>query len=259
MSISIALAQLDLKCGCPEDNFLVVKGAVRQAAEQDADLVLLPELWASGFDLERSRDYASSLDGGWFDRMQELAVEYAIGLGGSLIEESRGEYFNTFALYGRDGTLLGSYRKIHLFQKLNEHLHFSSGKNIVVLDSPWGRVGLAICYDLRFPEIFRSCAVAGAELILLVAEWPKRRIEDWKVLLQARAIENQCYVAAVNKVGTSMGAPLGGNSAVINPRGEILIQGGESEELLQAGLNLDDVSKIREWMPVLDDRRPGVY
>lgn len=96
-------------------------------------------------------------------------------------------------------------------------------------------------------------------MILLVAEWPRRRIEDWKILLQARAIENQCYIAAVNKVGTSMGASLGGNSAIINARGEILVQGGESEELLQAGLNLDDVSKIREWMPIFDDRRPGVY
>lgn len=129
----------------------------------------------------------------------------------------------------------------------------------MVVDSSWGKIGLAICYDLRFPEIFRSCAVKGAQLILLVAEWPSHRIEHWKTLLQARAIENQCYIAAVNKVGTSQGAALGGNSAVVNPMGEFLTLGGENQELLQADLDLDEVSKIREWMPVFDDRRPGVY
>jgi len=259
MSISIALAQLDLKQGIPHENLQKVQKVVRKTAEQGADLVLLPELWASGFDLERSSEYASVLNEGWFARMRELASENAIGVGGSLIEEDQGEYFNTFAIYGGDGKFLGSYRKIHLFQKLDEHLHFSGGKRIVVLDSPWGRIGLAICYDLRFPEIFRSCAVNGAELILLVAEWPLRRIEDWKILLQARAIENQCYIAAVNKVGTSEGAALGGTSAVINPRGEIMIQGSEKEELLHTDFSLVEVSKIRDWMPVLEDRRPGIY
>ena len=129
----------------------------------------------------------------------------------------------------------------------------------MVVDSPWGKIGLAICYDLRFPEIFRTCAVEGAELILLVAEWPRQRIEHWKILLQARAIENQCFIAAVNKSGTSMGAALGGNSALINPMGEFLTLGGENEELLQATFDLDEVSKIRDWMPVFDDRRPGAY
>ena len=259
MNISIALAQLDLKPGATEDNFLKAQEAVQQAAEQGAEIVLLPELWASGFDLEQTQVYASSLDEGWFARMQTLAVENRIGLGGSLIEESQGHYYNTFVLYDKTGDLLGSYRKIHLFQKLQEHIHFSGGEKIVVIDSPWGKIGLAICYDLRFPEIFRSCAVNGAELILLVAEWPSRRIEHWKTLLQARAIENQCYIAAVNKVGTSHGAALGGNSAVVTPMGEFLTLGGENEELLQADLDLDEVSKIREWMPVFDDRRPGVY
>ena len=259
MNISITLAQLDLKPGASEDNFLKAQEAVKQAADLEADIVLLPELWASGFDLDQTQAYASSLDEGWFTRMRALAVDNRIGLGGSMIEESQGGYYNTFVLYDKTGNLLGSYRKIHLFQKLQEHIHFSGGEKIVVADSPWGKIGLAICYDLRFPEIFRSCAVKGAQLILLVAEWPSRRIEHWKTLLQARAIENQCYIAAVNKVGTSQGAALGGNSAVVNPMGEFLTLGGENEELLLADLDLDEVSKIREWMPVFDDRRPGVY
>ena len=259
MEISISLAQLDLVAGDLKGNYIKAQEAVRQAAEQGSNIVLLPELWASGFDLEHTEEYASSITEGWFASMRTLAVENGIALGGSMIEESLGKYYNTFALYGSDGDLIGSYRKIHLFQKLKEHIHFSEGKEVVVVDSPWGKIGLAICYDLRFPELFRSCAVQGAELILLVAEWPKRRIEHWKILLQARAIENQCYIAAVNKAGTSQGAVLGGNSAVVNPMGEFLALGGENEELLQAELDLSNVAETRNWMPVFDDRRPGVY
>ena len=259
MKISISLAQLDLTLGSPENNFLKAHEAVQQASRQGSEIVLLPELWASGFDLEHAREYASSLNEGWFARMKSLAVDFGIGVGGSMIEEDQGEFYNSFVLYDKTGDLLGSYRKIHLFQKLQEHIHFKGGKKVVVVDSPWGKIGLAICYDLRFPEIFRTCAVEGAELILLVAEWPKRRIEHWKILLQARAIENQCFIAAVNKAGISQGAALGGNSAVVNPMGEFLVLGGENEELLQAAFDLDEVKKIREWMPVFDDRRPGVY
>lgn len=259
MNISIALAQLDLKVADPERNFLKVQEAVQTASQNGAEIVLLPELWASGFDLDRTRTYANSLDEGWFKRMRDLAKRNEIGLGGSLIEDDQGKYYNTFVLYDNNGDRLVSYRKIHLFQKLQEHVHLTGGAEVAVVDSPWGKLGFAICYDLRFPEIFRSCAVQGAELILLVAEWPSRRIEHWKILLQARAIENQCYIAAVNKVGNSHGAVFGGNSLVVDPMGKILIQGGEKEELLQASLDLDEVSKIRKWMPVFDDRRPGFY
>ena len=259
MKISISLAQLDLKLGDPENNILKAQEAVIQASKQGAEIVLLPELWASGFDLDHAREYASSLNEGWFARMRSLAVDFGIGVGGSMIEEDQGELYNSFVLYDKTGNLLGSYRKIHLFQKLQEHIHFKGGEKVLVVDSPWGKIGLAICYDLRFPEIFRTCAVEGAELILLVAEWPRRRIEHWKILLQARAIENQCFIAAVNKAGTSQGAVLGGNSAVVNPMGKFLTLGGENEELLQAAFDLDEVSKIREWMPVFDDRKPGIY
>jgi len=259
MKISLALAQLDLKFGDPENNFLKAHEAVHQASTQGAEIVLLPELWASGFDLAHARNYASSLTDGWFTRMSSLAEEFGIVVGGSMIEEDQEDHYNSFALYDKTGNLLGSYRKIHLFQKLQEHIYFKGGKKVAVLNSSWGKIGLAICYDLRFPEIFRSCALEGAELILLVAEWPRQRIEHWKTLLQARAIENQCFIAAVNKAGTSQGAALGGNSAVVNPMGEFLVLGGENEQLLQADIDLDQVSKIREWMPVFDDLRPGSY
>ncbi len=226
MTLRVALAQLSLDPGDLNGNDRKAEGAVEKAAENKADLVLLPELWASGFDLVHTSEYASPIGDGWYGRMKELAVKNEIAVGGSLIEDYRGEYYNTFAIYHKNGDFLGSYRKIHLFQKLQEDIHFNQGKEIKVFDSPWGRLGLAICYDLRFPEIFRSIALQGAKLILIVAEWPQSRVEHWKILLQARAIENQCFIAAVNKAGTSQGAVLGGSSTVVNPMGELLVLGG---------------------------------
>jgi len=259
MTFRVALAQMALKFGDLVGNDQKAENAVKKAVENKADIVLLPELWASGFDLAQTEKYASNLAGGWFGRMSELAVHYEIALGGSLIEEYQGDYFNTFALYNNNGDLLGSYRKIHLFQMLQENVHFNQGKEIKVFDSAWGSLGMAICYDLRFPEIFRSIAVKGAKLILLVAEWPERRIEHWKILLQARAIENQCFIVAVNKTGTSQGAKLGGCSAVVNPMGKFLVLGDENEEVLVADIELEEVNKIRRWMPIFDDRSPDVY
>ncbi|MCJ7734387.1 MAG: carbon-nitrogen family hydrolase [Anaerolineales bacterium] len=256
---NIALAQLDLLFGDPEGNFLKADAAVGKAANDGADLVLLPELWACGYDLDHADTYASSLQQGWFHHMQNMAGAHGIALGGSMIEQDQGKNYNTFALFDQGGSLLGSYRKIHLFQLLNEKKYLHAGSKLVLVDAPWGKTGLAVCYDLRFPEMFRAYAASGAEVILLVAEWPQRRINHWNILIQARAIENQLFIAAVNKVGTNQGIKLGGQSAVINPMGEILVQGGEEEELLLGEINLEDVNKVRRWMPVLSDRQPDLY
>jgi predicted amidohydrolase len=118
---------------------------------------------------------------------------------------------------------------------------------------------LSICYDLRFPEMFRVYAAAGAKLILMVAEWPETRIEHWRTLLLSRAIENQVYIAAVNKVGRSQGADLGGRSVIVDPWGERLVEGGTEEALLTARIDLALVGQVREKIPVLKDRQPDAY
>lgn len=259
MHLKLALAQAEFKLGQPDQNDAIASRMAKQAAEQGADLLLLPELWASGYDLARCEQYASPITSGWFARMASAAAEYGLVLGGSLIESEGGRYFNTFALFDEQGSLLAAYRKIHLFQLLKEEDHFQAGTELVCLDYKTTRIGLATCYDLRFPELFRGQAAAGAELILLAAEWPEKRIKHWSLLLQARAVENQCYVAAVNKVGLSQGEKLGGASSVVGPLGEILVEGGDQEALLLAEIDLDQVKKVRRWMPVLQDRKPELY
>jgi len=259
MTFKIALAQFSFPEGKPEDNYLTAENAVKTASQQGADVLLLPELWASGYDLEHCSKYASPLDQGWFEQMALLAERNQIAVGGSLIEEDQGKYFNTFLIVDKNGQRLGAYRKIHLFGFLKEERYFKAGSHLVLVDSPWGKVGLATCYDLRFPEIFRTYAVNGAEAIFLVSEWPRKRIAHWDILLQARAVENQCFIAAVNKVGISKGAALGGSSAVIDPLGNCLVRGTEKPAVLTAEIELDQARKTREWMPVLQDRNPPAY
>ncbi len=259
MSFSIALAQMTLNRAEPETNSKKADNWVRNASDQGAEIVLLPELWASGYDLKNCEIYGTPIHEGIFAKMRSMANKYNIAVGGSLIERENDAFYNTFVLYSASGEMIASYRKIHLFGWLEEDIYFKAGNQLVLVESDWGKMGLATCYDLRFPELFRAYAVKGAELILLVAEWPQRRVAHWQRLLQSRAIENQCFLAAVNKSGVSQGEKLSGYSAVINPMGEYLTQGGENEELLIASIDLKEVNKIRRWMPVLQDRKPEVY
>jgi omega-amidase len=259
MKFKIALAQIELELGCPEQNLETAKEALRAAAGKGADILLLPELWASGYDLENASRYASSLGDGWFARMGELAREAGLAIGGSLIEVEGDKFYNTFVLLDKTGRQLGYYRKSHLFDLIDEKKYFQAGYQLAVIESPWGKLGLALCYDLRFPELFRAYALQGVETILLVAEWPQRRIAHWNALLLARAIENQCFVAAVNKVGSSKGETLGGYSAVISPMGEVLVEAKAVPGVYLAEIDPDETKKIRRWMPVLQDRNKNVY
>lgn len=259
MKVTISLAQMAFAYADPEENFQRVQAWPEKAKDAGADLLLFPELWASGYDLEHSDDYAVPLGEGYFQGMAELAKEHELVIGGSLLERHQGGVYNTFTLYGQDGELIDYYRKIHLFQLLDEQTWLEPGHEMVMADMPWGKTGLSTCYDLRFPEMYRAYALAGAKVVLIVAEWPQSRVVHWSKLLQARAIENQYYVAAVNKVGTSQGAELGGHSAIIDPWGEPVVEGGNQERLLCAEIDLEEVEKARRWIPILDDRIPDAY
>lgn len=259
MKVTISLLQLAFEFGAPEKNFEKVTPLVAEAARRGSDIILLPELWASGYDLANWRNYASPLGEGDFAKMADLAVAYQCMIGGSLLELGDAKAYNTFVLYDRDGKLIQKYRKIHLFRLLEEEKYLASGGKLSVAELPWGKTGLSICYDLRFPEPYRQYAMNGVRLVLLVAEWPERRIKHWHTLLKARAIENQIFIAAVNKVGESMGARLGGRSMIVDPWGRELVYADTGETILTASINLEDVDKARKWIPVLKDRQENAY
>ena len=260
MEITVALAQMDISLGKPEQNADTAQTLATEAAAQGADLLLLPELWPTGYDLEQSALYSAPLDAGHFALMAGMARTHGLYVAGTALETNpTGKPFNTAVLYGPDGYQIGAYRKVHLWAPLGEVEHMTAGDRLPVLDLPWGRVALAICYDLRFPELWRRYADGGAQLVVIPAEWPVRRVEHWRLLLRARAVENQFFVAGCNRAGADADGEFGGHSAAVDPWAQVLVEGGAGPGLLIASLELDEVARSRRLFPFLQDRRPKVY
>jgi len=259
MTLTLSLGQMPVHLGEPEINFERVAAWTQEAARRGSALVLFPELWSTGYDLENWTKHAAPLGEGMFARLSALARDHQIALGGSVLEARGGKAYNTFAVYNAAGELVAAYRKVHLFRLMEEEKWLGPGDKLELVEMEWGLTGLGICYDLRFPEFFRRYALSGARLVLLPAEWPSRRAYHWQTLLRARAIENQMFIAACNRVGESKGEHFGGTSAVIDPWGETLIEGGSAEVLLTTEIDLAKVDEVRKRIPVFEDRRPEVY
>ncbi len=257
--ISISLAQMHIELAQPDANLEQAIGFVKQASANRSDLILFPELWSSGYDLKNAEKYIP-VNAAILEVLSGLAVSEKIAIGGSVLEKVAGQYYNTFYLIGKDGLVLAKYSKIHLFRLMNEDRWLQAGSQPQAANFSWGLAGMAVCYDLRFPELFRHYALANAKLICLPSEWPIIRIQHWKVLLQARAIENQMFVAAVNSVGQTGKETFGGASAIISPWGEVLAEGNSQDEsLLSAEVDFDEFDRVRQTIPVFQDRRPELY
>jgi len=259
MKLKISLGQFDIHHADPQTNLEKAGALAAEASQIGSQLLILPELWHSGYDLEHWQAYAQPLDQGIYAEIASLARKNRLWIAGSTLELRNGKPSNTLTIYDDEGRLKASYRKIHLFRLMDEDRWLTPGDQLQTVDTPWCRMGLAICYDLRFPEIFRQYTLSGTELILLPAQWPAARIDHWRTLVRARAIENQVFMAAVNRVGVSQDAAFGGHSAVIGPWGEGCVEGGTTEALLTTEIDLDDVHHARRRIPVIQDRRPDIY
>jgi predicted amidohydrolase len=259
MKLNLSLGQMHLHLGEPEKNFERVYAWTAESARRGSALAVFPELWPTAYDLENWPKHSDRLGEGMFARLSALAKEQRIAIASSVLEAKDGRAYNTFALYDANGDLSAVYRKVHLVPMLDEPKWLAAGDGLTLVEAEWGMTGLGICYDLRFPEMWRKYALGGARLALLPAEWPSRRAYHWQTLLRARAIENQMFVAACNRVGESKGEHFGGGSAVIDPWGEAVVEGGSSEALLTAEIDLDKVDEVRSRIPVFKDRRPDVY
>lgn len=259
MTVRVGLVQLD--CSTSES----VAHRVTRTLElidkvaPDVDMLVLPELWHVGaFDVDAARQHAQAIDGPLVSSMGALAAEHNIWLhGGSFCElADDGRHFNTSVLFAPDGSLIVSYRKIHLFGfDGGETVLMSGGDELVVVDTPLGPTGLATCYDMRFPELFRALTEGGATAVLLTSGWPSLRIEHWDVLTRARAIENQTWFIACNEVGTQFEMVLGGHSTVVDPRGEVVAMAGATPEVLIVEVDPEAPAAWRTKFPVLDDIR----
>lgn len=245
--------------------------------QRGADLVVLPELWAHGaFAASSWRERAETLDGPVHTALAAAAREIGATVhAGSIVErppalvrpdpeaENQGcGFWNTSLLLGPRGELEAAYRKIHRFGfGEGEALLMRPGGETVTAPLsgarglPVTRAGLATCYDLRFPELFRELLTAGSEVFLVPAAWPASRVGHWTLLGRARAVENQCVVVQCNTAGAHSGLPMGGRSQVVGPTGDVLAEAGDGEEVLAVEVDLAEVDTARASFPVLADRR----
>jgi predicted amidohydrolase len=252
----LALLQLDLAWEDREANYARVRPYARQAREAGAELLVLPEMFATGFSLNPAST-AEPEDGPTTTFLGALAREHGLGtLGGLVLQGTDGRGRNAARLLAPDGRVLGTYVKTHLFAHAGEERHHEAGAGPVTFPLASGRAAAFVCYDLRFPELFRLVA-EECWLMVVIASWPASRQRAWDVLLPARAVENQCFVAGLNRVGRGGGLAYAGGSAVYGPEGESLARAGQGQELMLVDLEPARVAEVRERLPFLRDRRFG--
>ncbi|MDH6143251.1 putative amidohydrolase [Kitasatospora sp. GP30] len=238
------------------------RAAALVRAQQGADLVVLPELWAlGGFATDTWSAGAEPLDGPTSDAMSAAAAAAGVWLhAGSIVErDPDGPIYNTSLVFSPSGELVHTYRKIHRFGfDSGEAVAMGAGQEIVTAATDFGTLGLATCYDLRFPELFRALLDAGAELLVVPAAWPARRRDHWSLLARARAVEEQAYVLACNTAGTHAGVEQAGYSVVVDPWGRVLAEAGAGEEVLTVEFDPAEVARTRQEFPVHRDRLLGI-
>jgi predicted amidohydrolase len=255
--INAAAIQFNVKQGDVDANLDYVRSALRRVAARRANLAVLPEMWSSGFAYRNLNELAGRT-AGIVAELLELSRELKLVVIGSMPEPHGEKVFNTVYVVD-NGVLAGTYRKLHLFSLLGEDKAFDSGDSWLLADTTVGKVGVMVCYDLRFPELSRRLALEGARVICVPAQWPKPRQEHWRTLLRARAIENQLFVVACNACGPIGKLAFFGMSMIIDPKGEVLAEGGEAEIEIDAALDMQLMADWRAQIPCFNDRRPDLY
>ncbi|WP_428910190.1 carbon-nitrogen family hydrolase [Niallia sp. Krafla_26] len=258
--MKIACVQMDIAYGEPEINYTKIEKYIKEAAQQNADVIVFPEMWNTGYALRELDRLADENGSKTQQLLKQLSFKYSVNIvGGSVATKRDGKFFNTMYITDRQGNILSQYDKAHLFKLMDEHHYMEPGQrmNNFELDNiPCGGV---ICYDLRFPEWIRQHVLQSAKIMFIPAQWPTKRIDHWQVLLQARAIENQCFIVAVNRVGKDPNNDFNGHSMVIAPWGEVLLSGQTDEGIYYTEIELMEVDEVRQTIPVFEDRRTDLY
>ena len=272
MSDRLRVACVQLNSGADKAaNLEKAEQLVARAASTGADVVVLPEKWNAIGSVETLRANAEPLEGGEsVAAMADWARRHSLTLvGGSITEirEGREKLSNTCPVFDSAGELVAVYRKIHMFDvEVGGHVYRESeaeepGEETTVSDVEGWKVGLSVCYDLRFPELYRILALEGAELVTLPAAFTLYTGKDhWELLVRARAVENQCYVAAANEWGTHEGGKASyGRSMIVDPWGVVLAQAADGDTVVVADLDRAHLLRIRESLPSLANRQPAAY
>ncbi|MBH8597327.1 carbon-nitrogen family hydrolase [Thermoactinomyces sp. CICC 10523] len=260
MRLQLALIQMDISFGNPEANWQKVIQKIGEAASHKADIIVLPELWNTGYDLSRLDEIADPDGTETKTLLQDLSKKHQVHIvAGSVAKKTASGFYNTLYAFDKQGIQAGEYSKAHLFGLMEEDRYLQAGSRpglFTLGDLPCAGV---ICYDIRFPEWTRTAALSGAELLFVPAEWPQARLDHWRQLLLTRAIENQWFVIACNRAGSDPNNVFAGHSLVIDPWGKIIAEAGSEETILYAEIDPEQVAEVRSRIPIFSDRRPELY
>jgi predicted amidohydrolase len=236
-------------------NFHRVATLLAEAKPEPGSLVLLPEMFATGFSMNATA-IAEGRKGETEQFLLATAMQFRIFLVAGLVaSQTGGKPFNQCLVFSPEGAEVARYNKMQTFTPGGESDNYDVGKEGVIFSWQGFAVAPFICYDLRFPEHFRAAARRGAQLITVISSWPVARIQHWVTLLQARAIENQAYVAAVNRCGTDPKLTYNGRSLIVSPKGDILADAADGEKIISAEVKLEEVLVYRKELPFLLDMR----
>ena len=253
-SLTITLIQTDIAWQNKAANLLMLKNKI-DAIEERTEIIVLPEMFSTGFTMQPEL-FAETMEGETMQWMKDIAATNKIILTGSIIINENNKYFNRLIWMLPNGQF-GYYDKRHLFAYADEDQHYTAGNKRLIASVKGWKINLQICYDLRFPIWSRQQpgeTDSEYDLLLFVANWPQKRNHAWKTLLCARAIENQCFVVGVNRVGND-GKSIyhSGNSLVIDPLGQVLYHKSEDEDVCTITLQKEDVDKVRAQFPFWKD------
>jgi predicted amidohydrolase len=255
--MKVAALQFDIVWEDKVANFDRVKALLEAARLEPNTLVVLPEMFATGFSMDTAK-IAENYGGATEQFLAGLARQFGIFvMAGAAIKGRDEQTRNKALVFSPGGELLAFYAKMRPFTPGGESAHYSAGKSPITFQWEEFKVAPFVCYDLRFPEIFRRVAATDRpELFVVIANWPDKRSQHWVTLLQARAIENQAYLVGVNRIGTDPYYHYAGRSMVIDPSGNILADAAGEQKCLEASLDLAQLRKYREGLPFLDDLKP---
>lgn len=252
----VIVVQPDMAWEDKSANFDQVRSLLAGAEVPAGSLIVLPEMFATGFSMNVA-GIAEPAEGGETQRyVESLASQYrSTVLAGLVVRAADGRGLNQALAIGPDGREVGRYSKMHPFTFAGEDQHYAAGDEVVVLPVGQFQVGLHVCYDLRFPELYRQSVRRGADVLVTMANFPLARQSHWLSLNVARAIENQAYVVGCNRCGRDPGNDYGGRSLVVDPQGAVLADGGDQAGIVSADLETAVVSEYRSKFPALADMR----
>lgn len=259
--MKVTCIQMDMLLGEVDRNFARAQALIAAAVEREGpDVVVLPETWSTGF-FPRDAAACADRDGERTRRtFSALARELNVNIvAGSVITLRDGACYNTAYVFDRSGALVAAYDKTHLFTPSGEGEVFRPGDRLCRFTLEGRACGLILCYDLRFPELTRTLALEGLDLLFVPAQWPETRTAHLETLARARAIENQTFLALCNSAGTAGETRCGGHSAILDPWGAYLARAEDAERAITATLDFSVLGGIRESINVFRDRRPELY